>query len=271
MRTLIALLLFLPLLPTVQVATPDAPDRWRPQPGQIFDIRLQQPDGVLDPSVNVLELDVHDAEASVVQQLEREGIRTICYFSVGTWEEWRPDAGQFPEHVIGEAWDEWPGERYLDTRQLDLLLPVFEKRLDLCAAKGFSGVDPDNIDSWWSETGFPLTMDDNLQLIDHLITAAHERGLAIGQKNTPEIALDRASRFDFAVVEDCAADDWCDQMQPFVQAGKPVYAIEYTDATSQSAFASYCDRSDLEGYALVLKHRDLDAYSRHCVEHGRRT
>ena len=35
--------------------------------------------------------------------------------------------------------------------------------------------------------------------------------------------------FDFAVTEDAFFYNWIDQMLPFIDAGKPVFAAEYTD------------------------------------------
>lgn len=258
MQTLLVALLLIAHLQT------PAPGWWQPAAGETFDIRLQSPEGAINPRVQVIELDVHDADTSLVRELESVGVRTICYFSVGTWEEWRPDADQFPPAVIGNAWNEWPGERYLDTRAIDVLMPIFEHRLDLCVDKGFSGVDPDNIDSWWAETGFPLNQSDNTRLIDRLIDAAHERGLAIGQKNAPELAPAWADRFDFAMTEDCAADSWCDGMQPFLNLGRPVYAIEYTDRTTHDRFQNVCEQDHPAGISFVYKHRELDAWSEFC-------
>ena len=39
-----------------------------------------------------------------------------CYFSAGTFEDWRDDADQFPASVIGKALPEWDGENWLDIR-----------------------------------------------------------------------------------------------------------------------------------------------------------
>ena len=41
------------------------------------------------------------ADAEVVAALQAQGSRVVCYISVGSWEDWRPDADQFPAAVIG--------------------------------------------------------------------------------------------------------------------------------------------------------------------------
>ena len=40
----------------------------------------------------------------------------MCYISVGTWENWRPDASKFPQSVIGDQLAGYPNEDYLDVR-----------------------------------------------------------------------------------------------------------------------------------------------------------
>ena len=110
----------------------------------------------------------------------------ICYISVGSHENWRTDADQFPEEVLGKKYEGWSGERWLDIRRIDLLAPIMLARLDDCAAKGFDAVEPDNMQIWDNDTGFPLTYDDQLRYALWLADEAHKRGLAIGQKNAPD-------------------------------------------------------------------------------------
>ena len=55
--------------------------------------------------------------------------------------------GAFPPPSLGRPLEGWPGERWLDVRALDVLGPIIERRLDLCARKGFDGVEADNVDA----------------------------------------------------------------------------------------------------------------------------
>lgn len=70
------------------------------------------------------------------------------------------DANRFPEDVIGKRYEGWDGEWWLDGREIDELVPIIRDRLDMCARKGFDAVEPDNIDGYTNETGFPLTYED---------------------------------------------------------------------------------------------------------------
>ncbi len=252
----------------IQAATPIAGNQpaWPPSVGATWQIQLTDPlEG--DPlPVRIYDLDGFDNDATTVEALHAEGIGAICYFSAGTWEDWRPDAESYPPEIIGNAWDEWAGEKFVDIRRIDLLAPILEARLDMCVAKGFDAVDPDMIDTYGepeSVTGFPLTEEDQLLFDRWLADAAHARGLAVGQKNVPELTSQLVDSFDFAVTEDCLSDGWCDQDAAYLDAGKPVFAIEYTDRMSESEFAAACAAQTV-GFSFVLKHRDLDAWRVGC-------
>ncbi|KAF0108058.1 MAG: hypothetical protein FD146_1072 [Anaerolineaceae bacterium] len=51
-------------------------------------------------------------------------------------------------------------------------------------------------------------------------------------------------------------------MTPFLEAGKPVFAIEYTDMGVD--FAAACAEAKSLGMGMILKHRNLDAYREAC-------
>ncbi len=234
---------------------------WRPAPGTSWQWQLSGP---LDPSVEaaVYDIDLFDVEADVVTDLHTQGRRVICYLSAGSWEDWRPDRDDFPTEVIGRRYAGWPGERWLDIRRIDLLAPIMRARLDLCQAKGFDAVEPDNIDGYQNRTGFPLTAKDQLAYNRWLAAEAHARGLSIGLKNDPDQVETLLPDFDWALTEDCFAEGWCRDLIPFVAAGKAVLAAEYTD--TGVSLDMLCPQAKALGFSLILKHRDLDAYRVTC-------
>jgi endo-alpha-1,4-polygalactosaminidase (GH114 family) len=189
-------------------------------------------------------------------------VKIICYISVGSWEDWRPDKDQFPIDVLGKDYEGWPGERWLDIRQINRLAPIMRARLDLCAAKGFDGVEPDNIEIHDNDTGFPLTYANQLAYARWLADEAHDRGLAIGIKNAPDMVADSLSFFDFAITEDAFYYDWIGEILPFIDAGKPVFAAEYTDMNLD--FDSACAWGREHNVSFILKHRILTAYRIAC-------
>ena len=174
---------------------------WHPTPGLTWQWQL---DDEMDTSfeAEVYDVDLY-VDQSVIDTLHARRVKVICYISVGSWEDKRPDAAQFPEEVLGDDYEGWPGERWLDIRRIDLLGPLMLARLDLCKSKGFDGVEPDNIQIHDNRTGFPLTYQDQLAYARWLAGAAHERGLAIGLKNAPDMVADSLDFFDFANADKC--------------------------------------------------------------------
>jgi len=237
-----------------------AADWWHPTPGLTWQWQLEE---TVDTTIEaeVYDLDLY-VDQSVIDEFHARGSKVICYISVGSYEDWRPDADQFPAEVLGKDYEGWSGEKWLDIRRIDLLAPLMRARLDLCAAKGFDGIEPDNIEIFNQKTGFPLTYADQLAYARWLADEAHARGLAIGIKNAPEMVPDSLSFFDFAVTEDAFYYDWIAEMLPFIDAGKPVFAAEYTDMPVD--FKTACAWGNEHGVSFILKDRGLTSYLGTC-------
>ena len=237
---------------------------WIPEPGTTWQWQLTGDLSDSLPSASVYDLDLFETDASAVRALHAQGRKVICYLSAGSWEDWRPDAETFPGEIIGKKYQGWPGERWLDIRRLDALGEILGQRLDLCRAKGFDGIEPDNIDAYANDTGFPLTAADQLTFNRWLASEAHARGLSIGLKNDPDQAAELVADFDWALTEDCYDQGWCGAMLPFLEAGKAVFAAEYTDTGVD--FEAACMELQPAGFSLILKDRELTAWSQACEE-----
>jgi hypothetical protein len=70
--------------------------------------------GARASSPQVYDIDGFDNSASTVNRLHALHKRAICYISVGTWENWRPDASRFPAALRGAADPGWTGEQWLN-------------------------------------------------------------------------------------------------------------------------------------------------------------
>jgi hypothetical protein len=246
-----------------EVLAPRAPstgpvDIWRPAPTTTWQWQLT---GTIDQSVDaqMYDVDLFDTPASVVAELHARGRRVVCYLSAGSFEDWRPDAGSFPEAVKGSPLDGWPGERWLDIRRLDVLGPIMERRMDLCREKGFDGVEPDNVDGYANRSGFSLTAADQLAYNRFLAKAAHARGLSVGLKNDLGQVAELEPDFDWALNESCYAYRECGLLSPFVSAGKAVFHVEYDLATSQ-----FCADARGRGFMSMRKTWDLGAWRETC-------
>jgi endo-alpha-1,4-polygalactosaminidase (GH114 family) len=250
-----------PSTPPVDTLIPTNFPIWKPELNTTWQLQFNE---TIDPSLDVemVDIDMFDNDAEMVAALHARGKKVVCYINMGSWEEWRPDRDQFPTSVIGNKYTGWPGEKWLDIRQIELLAPILRARLDECKAKGFDGVDPDNIDGYRNDTGFPLTYQDQLKYNIWLADEVHTRGLAIGLKNDPEQVKDLLPYYDWALTESCFAEGWCDQVAPFVAAGKPVFAVEYTDAGM--TLDAFCPQAEAMNFNAILKHRDLDAWWEAC-------
>lgn len=212
-----------------------------------------------DLNVDMFNLDLFDTPVSLIQELHQRGIFVMCYLSAGSYEDWRPDAAQFPPEVLGQDMAGWPGEKWLDIRRLDLLGPIMEVRLDLAVQKGCDGVDPDNVNGYENDTGFPLTYEDQLIYNRYLASESHERGIAVGLKNDLAQIPDLVAYFDWIINESCFTYDECHYLQPFRDAGKPIFVIEYEVAPED-----FCSEAREMGFNALHKHWELDAYRIDC-------
>jgi hypothetical protein len=231
---------------------------WEPAPGETWQVQFS---GQIDTTVeaDVFDLDAFETIHALVDELHQRGRRVVCYINAGAWENWRPDAAQFPHSTKGKKLDGWPGERWLDIRRLDVLKPIMRERIAVCRQKGFDGVEFDNVNGYSNNTGFALTRADQLRYNRWLAKAAHNQSLAAGLKNTLELAEELEPSFDFALLEQCFQYRECDLAEPFIVANKPVVDIEYALSRNQFCAAA----ADL-GIVAVRKRLALDAWRRPC-------
>ena len=197
------------------------------------------------------DIDLFDTPTSVIDNLKSRNIAVICYFSAGSWENWRTDAQQIPASVRGAS-NGWPGEQWLDISAIDELAPVMSARLDLAVEKGCDGVDTDNVDGFTNSTGFALTAQNQLDYNKWLATEAHARGLSIGLKNDLLQIVELEPYFDFAINESCLQYNECDLLTPFVDAGKAVFGIEYINDP-----ADFCSETNASNFDFLKKSRSL--------------
>jgi hypothetical protein len=244
-------------LPDAEPAPGD--DVWHPAPGTSWQWQLS---GTLDTTLDVAmyDVDLFDAPDAAISALNGRGVIVICYFSAGSHEDWRSDAGDFPTAALGEPLDGWPGERWLDVRDGGVR-DVMRARLDRAVARGCDGVEPDNVDGYANSSGFPLTADDQLDYDRFLATEAHLRGLSVGLKNDLDQVGDLLASFDWALNEECAAFDECDRLAPFVAAGKAVFHTEYGD---EALAATVCPGANDRDLDTLIKHLELDAWRVAC-------
>jgi hypothetical protein len=203
--------------------------------------------------VAATDIDGFDNSSATVADFHAIGQRMICYIDVGTWENWRPDASQFPDTVLGSG-NGWPGERWLDVRQLAVLEPIMAARFEMCQQKGFDAVEPDNMDGYENNTGFPITAAEQLAYDMWIAQVVHSLGMAVFQKNDPDQAAQLEPYFDGVIDEQCNQYSECSSYQPYLSAGKPVLNAEY----GASLYPSFCAADQAAGMMGALYATALD-------------
>ena len=237
------------------------PSWFDPDVSSTWHVQLQG-DVSVEHDVLIYDLDLFDTPESVFTALRAADRKIICYFSAGTFEDWREDAAQFDLADLGEPLEDFPNERWLDIRS-SKLIPIMRARLDLAKQRGCDGVDPDNVDGYANNSGFPLKASDQLKYNRMIAREAHKRKLAVGLKNDLDQVADLARSFDFAVNEQCHEYEECDLLLPFIKLGKPVVNIEYADTFRDAqGFAALCRDAELKQFRTMVLPLDLDDSSR---------
>jgi hypothetical protein len=220
-----------------------------------------QLDGDIDTSyaVQLYDVDLFETPDEVFAELHARGAKVLCYFSAGSSEAGRPDAGDIPEEVQGEQLEGYPDERWLDVRSREVF-DVMRARLDLARERGCDGVEPDNVTAYRNDSGFPLTASDQLAFNRNLANEAHRRGLAAALKNDGDQATELVDYFDLELNEECFEYEECEQLRPFLGAGKPVLNVEYanTPADAERLAGSVCPQARAAGLRTLILPYDLD-------------
>lgn len=195
----------------------------------------------------------------MIREIQASGKKIVCYFSGGSYEEWREDAGLFNEEVLGETLDGWPDERWLDIRSGNVR-EIMSARLNLAQQKGCDGVEPDNMDGYINDSGFDLSYADQLAFNQFVAVEAHDRGLAVGLKNDLDQIPELVNYFDFAVNEQCHEYDECGALMAFIEADKPVFNAEYQNkyVNNKNQRQKLCEDARDRNFQTLVLPLDLD-------------
>lgn len=242
------------------LAAPGAPTAWPAASAGGWQWQWQL-SGVLDLTVDadVFLLDPVATTAAQTAELRSRDRRLVCQVHVGSVLPTDPDADRLPAAVRGAA-SRRPQGRWLDVRQWDALRPVLADRFRLCRGKGFGAVALADADGYAHRSGFPLDFDDQLRFNRRLAELARSLSLSPGLINDLGQVAALAPDFDFAVNEECVRLDQCARLLPFVEAGKPVFHVEYAGSTTD-----FCVTTLGYGLSSIRKERQLDAWRLPCA------
>lgn len=205
-------------------------------------------------------IDLLNTTAETIKTLQDEGHYIACYFSAGSREQGREDYDDFPPEAVGAPLRDWPKENWVDVRN-EQIRQVMTRRIDIAAEKGCNGVDPDNTDGYLPDNDaqiYPnMTSTDAIDFVKFLCATANAKGMQCGLKNGGDLAATLVQYTDWEINEECAAKEECVQLKPVVDAGKPVFHVEYVNGTvaNQTEIDRACAP---EGFSSIIKHIKLD-------------
>ena len=231
----------------------DAPTTgwWKPKASDNLTWYMQF-NGSLNTNIDadVFFIDV-DVNKSVVDSLKARGKRVMCYISAGSSENWRSDFSSIPEVVKGSIYSGWPGERWLDTTNLEIIGPLMRARMDTCKNKGFDGIDADNVNGHVNPTSFNITRAEAITYIRWLANEAHKRGMAFSLKNAEDLASQVVDDVDMLQSESCFVYNNCTAARVISSANKPVWMVEYDSVTRN--WDAACENAKQNGFSAILR------------------
>ncbi|KAH7239536.1 glycoside hydrolase superfamily [Fusarium tricinctum] len=255
---------------------PNHTSLWQPEVGASWQIILLKPievhtDTKIEPDVEIFDLDLYDNDASTFTALKKLGKKVICYFSAGSYENWRDDKEYFHEADLGKPLDGWPGERWLNVSSPNVR-SIMKKRIEMAAKKGCDAIDPDNVDGFQNNNGLKLTQNDTVNFVKFLSETAASFNMSTGLKNAGSVISEVISDVHFSVNEQCVEYSECDTFAPFIDRGKPVFHIEYPKGApgkiSTKTVGAICSgkgkANGSKGFSTVIKKMNLDTWVEYC-------
>jgi hypothetical protein len=205
----------------------------------------------MNQDVDVYDIDYQNS-ASTVAALHAQGKKVIAYVPVGDWESYRPDSYDFPEEALCGSIDGWP-ERYIDIRH-PKAVELIKARIAVAAKAGFDAIEGDVVDGHRTGTGCrtPITSADMTAYLKDLTDYSHSLGLAYFAKNTSEDAAEWSKFTDGVVVEEAYAWNEAASYMPYINAGKPVFAVEYGTNSPSSAHCTDANNRKIALYGTDL-------------------
>jgi len=198
---------------------------------------------------NIIVIDLFDTTKKEIEDLKNKNKEVFCYFSAGSYENWREDKNKFNKEDLGNELEGWNGENWLDIRNKNIY-SIMKDRLDIAKNKGCNGVDLDNIDGYTNETGFNLSYKDQLKYNKKIAEYAKLIGLKTILKNDLSQLNDLKNYYDYAVNESCHEYNECNLYKNWLQNKKYVFNIEYSKRNNlykNEYFKTYLANQDLDG------------------------
>lgn len=243
---------------------------WLPAIGSTWDYHLQNTVKQINKKTDIYDIDLFDNSAKEIESLHDNKKKVICYFSAGSYEDWRSDSKLFKKSDLGKPLDGWKGERWVNISSSNVR-DIMRKRIKMAHDKKCDAIDPDNIDGYDNKNGLGLTKHDSIDFIKYLSKVTHSYNMSIGLKNSDSIIKKVINDVDFSVQEQCVQYDNCKDYQEFIKNEKCVFHVEYPKGeknnnknVSASTVKRICSNKSSKGFSTILKNLDLDNWIQFC-------
>jgi hypothetical protein len=216
---------------------------------------------------NVFDIDLYGLGGGLatkaVDAIHAAGGHAICYIDAGSIETYRPDYQQFVRFdkrcdgcLIGNPFSKvFNDENWAnindDQGQRDFMLTMNEARVARCEEAGFDAVEFDVVEAYNSSyrtVGWHISAQTQLTFNSALADIAHRYGMSVGLKNDLGQIPQLLPKFDFAINEQCFQYHECDNLQRFIQVGKPVFQVEY-----RLPLKEFCPKAHEARFSSILK------------------
>ncbi|KNC78547.1 hypothetical protein SARC_09031 [Sphaeroforma arctica JP610] len=203
----------------------------------------------------MVDVDMFGTSENNIKTLVDAGHYVVCYIDLGTAEDWRPDYDQLVKYCPEDS--AYSDERWLDITQWEFA-PIMDDRLQEAKDKGYMGLEYDNIDcESYGANCVPGESISSLKpyeiaYLTYLADKAHDLGMSVGMKNAVDLITTIGDKFDWAINESCAAYNECGLYEPFKQANKAVFGVEYDDGSKD------CSSEQKDG--IVMKYEENEEW-----------
>lgn len=177
-------------------------------------------------NVVIYDIDLFDIDVVMIVVFKQVGCKVVCYFFVGSLENWWFDFLKFKVFDQGNKFDDWEGECWFDiclSNVCEIMMVCF----DCVVVKGCDGVELDNVDGYVNDIGFLLQDIDQYVFNVFIVNEVYKCNLVVGLKNDVDQFVVFELLFDFVVNEECNEQKECDGYMVFMLKNKLVLNVEY--------------------------------------------
>eukprot|EP01111_Echinosteliopsis_oligospora_P004425 TRINITY_DN1713_c0_g1_i2.p1 TRINITY_DN1713_c0_g1~~TRINITY_DN1713_c0_g1_i2.p1 ORF type:complete len:191 (+),score=43.37 TRINITY_DN1713_c0_g1_i2:271-843(+) len=126
-------------------------------------------------------------------------------------------------------------------------------RAKTAKSKGCDAIEWDDVDAYANDNGLGLKASDQITFNKFLADMTHSLAMSVGLKNDLDQVVQLQPYFDWALNEECVANNECNLLLPFIKAGKAVFGTEY-----QGSAAAFCPTQNALNMSWLYSDLDLN-------------